>query len=206
MPSQEDYLDSLLKDMAKDGETGEAEFSGDFEDLDLESLDLGEADLGEDLMEAEDSGLPEDLSESSGKLADIQAESAVDGDWDETDVSDILGELDGEEGIGDMSGSLDLDSVSEMTEEEIEKLLRLPRPCGPGPLQRRPPARVEHLIQVGAHADTGILRHQLQRAVSGCVKAPRGNFLHRHLGPPGPQPLHRPVLGSGVQHHHLVCF
>ena len=154
MPSQEDYLDSLLKDMAKDGETGEAEFSGDLEDLDLESLDLGEtdleedltgageselpedlgdldlesqdlgeADLGEDLTGTEESGLPEDLSESSGKLADIQAESAVDGDWDETDVSDILGELDGEEGIGDMSGSLDLDSVSEMTEEEIEKLL-----------------------------------------------------------------------------------
>ena len=154
MPSQEDYLDSLLKDMAKDGEMGEAEFSGDLENLDLESLDLGEADLGEDLMEAgeselpEDLGdldlesldlgeadlgedltgtgeseLPEDLSESSGKLADIQAESAVDGDWDETDVSDILGELDGEEEIGDMSGSLDLDSVSEMTEEEIEKLL-----------------------------------------------------------------------------------
>lgn len=154
MPSQEDYLDSLLKDMAKDGETGETEFSGDLEDLDLESLDLGEADLGEGLMEAEESELPEDLgdldlesldlgeadlgedltgtgeselpedlSESSGKLADIQADSAVDGDWDETDVSDILGELDGEEEIGDMSGSLNLDSVSEMTEEEIEKLL-----------------------------------------------------------------------------------
>lgn len=55
MPSQEDYLDSLLKDMAKDGEMGEAEFSGDLENLDLESLDLGEADLGEDLMEASQS-------------------------------------------------------------------------------------------------------------------------------------------------------
>ena len=67
VPSQEDYLDSLLKDMAKDGETGEAEFSGDFEDLDLESLDLGEADLGEDLMEAGESELPEDLGDQIGR-------------------------------------------------------------------------------------------------------------------------------------------
>lgn len=203
MPSQEDYLDSLLKDMTKNGETeGMAEDPGELDlegldlgdadiaeglsdmeepeslgELDLDGLDLGDADIAEGLSNAEDSDLygerelpedlelsehskapdPEDLDfgeadltadlsaielseelpaqgdvfedagdmaeETNVELTDSLTESAAGGDWDETDVSDILEELDADTDTGDMAGSLDLDSVSEMTEEEIEKLL-----------------------------------------------------------------------------------
>lgn len=178
MPSQEDYLDSLLKDMAKNGETGESgaaedldivvgsepeleeldlgeselgELSGDLGELDLESLDLGEPDVAEDLAGIGESELPEDLGEldlesldlgesdiaeepgeieESELTEDLMPEglsndhdaSAAGGDWDETEPSDILEELGGAE-TDDMAAALDLDAVSEMSEEEIEKLL-----------------------------------------------------------------------------------
>ena len=82
----------------------------------------------------------------------------------------------------------------------------LARSWNPGLLQLRPPARMEHLVQIGAHTDVRILGHQLQRTVAGSVKAPGADGLHRHLRAPLPQLLHRGIGGTGIQHHHLVCL
>ena len=75
---------------------------------------------------------------------------------------------------------------------------------GPGGLQQRPPAWMQHLVQVRAYADVRILRHQVQGAVPRRVKAPGVEALHRHLRPRRPQALHRIVRGAGVQDHHRV--
>ena len=83
---------------------------------------------------------------------------------------------------------------------------RLPRARPPSRLQRPAPARMEHLVQVGADADVRILGHQLQRAVPGIVEPPGRDDLPLHPGSPGPQALHRAVGGAGVQHHHLISL
>ena len=76
---------------------------------------------------------------------------------------------------------------------------RLPRP-----LQRLPPSRMEHLIQVGADTQVHILRHQFQGPVAGRVEPPGQDPLHSDLRSPGPQPLRRAILRPGIQHHHQV--
>ena len=60
---------------------------------------------------------------------------------------------------------------------------------GPGRLYLFPPARLEHLVQIGAHAEVRILWNQLQRLVPGHIKAPGTDGLHRHLGTQRPEPL-----------------
>ena len=75
---------------------------------------------------------------------------------------------------------------------------------GPGRLYLFPPARLEHLVQIGAHAEVRILWNQLQRLVPGHIKAPGGNHLDRDLGPQLLQSLGRSVCGPCVQHAHLI--
>ncbi len=83
---------------------------------------------------------------------------------------------------------------------------RLGGPVRPGRLQRRPPARVKHLIQIGTHTDVRVLRYQLQRAVAGRVKPPGLHPLFHNHRPQGTQALRGPVGGAGVQHIHPVCL
>ena len=74
----------------------------------------------------------------------------------------------------------------------------------PRRLQRLPPARAQHLVQVGTHADVRVFRHQLQAEVARHVEPPGRDLPARHNRAALFKPFNRVVFRSGVHDDYLI--